>query len=189
MRVTNALAIEHIQPKKHFPWLADVWDNFLLICSYCNSSKLDEVSFPRDYVWPDQDDTHIVFEYLPLSATVISKTDLTDEDKRRSQNTLRLYGLQKEKTATGAMDTRFAERLRASNIAIKRLLEYTANKATVDAIVDSAESTGFFSVWLKVFERFPEVRRALIECPSFYLTGKGFFDQNLQPISRKTKAF
>ncbi len=59
------LAIEHIKPKEHFPRLINHWDNFLLICTYCNSRKIDRIPlspYRQKYFWSHINNTLLTFK-------------------------------------------------------------------------------------------------------------------------------
>lgn len=187
MRVTNALAIEHILPKEHFPSKSGDWDNFLLICNYCNSAKLDQIphNYQTEYAWPHLDNTHILFDY-PLSSLCkpIPNPNAIDNEKARVANTISIYKLLEEKKSSGEADARFRERLQTLKMAIDRKIEYGQGKATIQGIVELAISRGFFSVWMKIFDDLPEVKLALINHADFHLQGKGFFDDQGNPIPR-----
>ena len=55
MHLDASLAVEHIQPKSLYPNLALEWDNFLLACTNCNSTKGDRDIKLNDYFWPHLD--------------------------------------------------------------------------------------------------------------------------------------
>ena len=42
MKLDATLDVEHVQPKKHHPDLRLEWNNFLLACKNCNSTKSDK---------------------------------------------------------------------------------------------------------------------------------------------------
>ncbi len=189
MRVTNALAIEHIQPKEHFPDLSNDWENFLLTCNYCNAHKSATIPiapYISSYFWPHKNNTLKVIEYTLNGKVKPNLNHLqTDFDISRAQNLINLYGLNKEKTVNGDSDNRWLERAGAIVLAAKRRVEYDTNvNRSVDAIVDMAQTKGFFSIWLKVFNDIPEVRTALINCPDFHLNGTNCFNANLELQSR-----
>ena len=59
MKLDASLAVEHVQPKKargsnvvNQTLLLD-WENFLLACTNCNSTKGNKPVVLTDYVWPD----------------------------------------------------------------------------------------------------------------------------------------
>lgn len=184
MKVTNAIAIEHIKPQEHFPKLVSHWDNFLLICNHCNSHKgatIPRSSYRKRYFWPHLNNTLMAFDFK-ISGEIIPNTAYLKNQPQidRANSTIKLYGLDKTVTAQGNSDDRLLERMEAYKQAIDRLLEYADGDATINAIVDSAKNTGFFSVWLKVFDGEPAVRTALINCPQFHLATTNCFDAALQ---------
>jgi hypothetical protein len=189
MKVTNALAIEHIKPREHFPKLIAHWDNFLLICNYCNSHKLTNIPlapYRKKYYWPHLNNTLKTFDFTVAGIITYNATHLTTPPEiGRANNTIALYGLDKTTTSNGDSDSRLIERLEAYFFAIQRLNEYTTGvNNSIDAIVDLAKTKGFFSVWLKVFDGVPAVRTALINCPDFHLATTNCFDATLQLQNR-----
>lgn len=194
MKVTNALAIEHIKPQVHFPRLSSDWNNFLLICNYCNSHKLSNkpiAPYRKNYFWPHLNNTLKTFD-VSLAGVITPNTFFLSNiaDINRANNTIALYGLDKTHTSTGNSDDRLVERLEAFYFAIERLKEFTTGiNASVDVIVDLAKTKGFFSVWLKVFENVPSVRTALISCPDFHLANTNCFDSTLQLQNRTSNDF
>ena len=184
MKVTNALAIEHIKPQTHFPRLQNQWENFLLICNYCNSEKLAMIpkNYRTDYFWPHLNNTLLAFDFN-FTANVIPNTKLTNPvDIDRANRLIALYGLDKRTSSDGSPDPRWVERAKALYLAINRKSEYLSGRATLDAIVDFAVATGFFSVWLKIFDNIPVVRAALINCPDFKIPINECFDAALMPM-------
>lgn len=197
MRVNNALAVEHILPREHFPGLESEWENFLLICNSCNSHKRATIPMPynrrrlhlsnnrfrRLYYLPHLHNTLLAFD-VSISAIVRPKAGLTPLQRMKAQRTIALYGLDKIKTSTGDGDNRYIERGKALKNAIDRMLEYQRGVQPVNAIVDMAVISGFFSVWLKVFDGIPAVRTALIHTAAFHLASTGCFDVHEQLIPR-----
>lgn len=49
-KLPASLAIEHVQPKALVPALRLEWDNFLLGCTNCNSTKSDNPVDLRDFI-------------------------------------------------------------------------------------------------------------------------------------------
>jgi hypothetical protein len=193
MRVTNALAIEHILPKVHYPRLSAHWANFLLICNYCNSHKVAAIPrspYKKTYFWPHLNNTLKVFYVNSVPEIVPNKRYLTGNNIIRAQNTINLYGLNKTHNAEGESDNRWTERAKAMYFAIKRLNEFNSGvNSSVDNIIEFAETTGFFSVWLKIFDNVPAVRAALINHPNFYLASTNCFDPTLQLQNRTSSDF
>jgi uncharacterized protein (TIGR02646 family) len=184
----DPISIEHILPKSHFEDLASDWDNFLLICHYCNSHKSNEIPvlpYANNYYWPHLNNTLMAFFYPKNGEVIPNKEHLTvSHQVEKAENTIKLYGLNKKVTQQGNSDERLKNRLIAYKQAIDRFIEKSDGKATVRAIVDNAQNTGFFSVWLQVFNNCPDVKEALIQSPAFHLTAGNFFDENLRPIRR-----
>ncbi len=184
------LAIEHIFSQKDYPRLKSHWNNFLLICTSCNSRKSQSKllsPYRKSYYWGHLNNTALAFQY-PLSNNCViqSSSLLTIEQKRKADNLIDLYKLDKITTSTGDEDTRHGERLDTLSKALRRMLEYKKNQCTVPAIVDMATSCGFFSVWLEVFKHETIILQALIDSPPFSQHGqtKLCFDANFQPIPR-----
>jgi len=191
-RVNNALAIEHIEQQGLFTSKVNDWDNFLLICTNCNSCK-PQNSLPTQpmtdhYYWPHLNNTILTFDY-DLEGTAVpvpNSTNLTQPiQTAKAQKLIDFYkpGLETN-PITGNTDGRHRYRKEALRFAKTSLLEYLARKINVDAIIRQAVLSGFFSIWIKVFDRMPEIRKALIDCPDFKLTGHGFFDAQYQPLKR-----
>ena len=188
MRVTNALAIEHIMPKEHYPRLRANWNNFILICNYCNSHKGDTIPvspYKKNYYWPHLNNTLKAFDFNTAAVVVPNIAVLTTNlEIQRAQNTINLYGLSKTNNSRGESDNRWLERARALVLAIDCLQEYQLGMTTIRNIVEFAESTGFFSVWLKIFNGISAVRTALINHPGFHLSLTNCFDSSLQLQNR-----
>jgi len=185
MRVTNALAIEHIKPKEHFSKLESHWDNFLLICNHCNSSKLAKVpqaSYRRKYYWPHLNNTLLAFEYGHKLPFISPAANLSKPQRARAVRLIRLYSLNKQVNSNGESDTRWIEKMSALKDAIDSLIEYQNSKITVESITRLAKKTGFFAIWLSIFNNTPQVKEALINCSDFHVSS--FFDLTLHPIPR-----
>jgi uncharacterized protein (TIGR02646 family) len=63
-RLNASLAVEHVQPKIHHPYLELDWNNFLLACTNCNSTKGSKDVIFDDYYWVDIHNTFMAFQYL-----------------------------------------------------------------------------------------------------------------------------
>src|SRR5271157_2553705 len=64
-RIPTQLAVEHIQPKglPAYAHLQGRWENFLLGCVNCNSTKGDKDVVLADVLLPDRDNTAAAYEY------------------------------------------------------------------------------------------------------------------------------
>jgi hypothetical protein len=191
-RITTNLAVEHIQPKglPQYAALERRWDNFLLGCVNCNSTKGDK-DVPLDqYYLPDRDNTFAAFDYLP-DGTVQAKPG--DQIGKES---LALTGLDKtirqtfdENGKQVAMD-RVADRMAVWGLALEVKADLDAGEVTRESVVRNAASSGFFSVWMKVFEGDTATRQLLIDgfngahgYRGFEGTAKDCFDAQTLPVS------
>ncbi|MEY3443319.1 MAG: hypothetical protein RLZZ519_1600 [Bacteroidota bacterium] len=187
MRVTNPISIDHIFFQDRYDRLRGNWCNFLLVCNYCNSRKGNaQVNSPyrKRYFWPHIHNTLLKFDYLPNGGVSPSEALSTPEDLSRAVRLIDLYKLSAEMTATGDLDERRLHRLQALRIAIDRRIELEKGLCTVEAIVDSAVLSGFFSIWFQVFRDRLEVRKALVESVDFHLQESLCFDEAFMPIER-----
>lgn len=193
MRIVPGAAIEHIKPKEHFPRLKANWNNFLLICPYCNSHKLHTVPkkpYRKNYFWPHLNNTLLVIDYNERGfGEPFPKTSLSSNDEIRAKNLIDLYGLTKKFNSDNSKDERFIARVETLKMAIDRLLEYKKGKATVNAIVDMAVKSGFFSIWYKLFFDEEPVRKALYNSPDFYCNKTSCFDIGCKPIRRNVSDY
>lgn len=95
--------IEHYRPKSKFPELTFAWDNLLLACGQCNSTKYKGDKFPEasedgPYINPCADDPedHFQFVYIPKAklASVYGKTErgkTTEEELGLNRPDLRTH--------------------------------------------------------------------------------------------------
>jgi hypothetical protein len=185
-RIVTQLAVEHIQPKDpdRYPELEGSWDNYLLACVNCNSTKgRKDVRLELIYL-PDRDNTLAAFTYLPDGS--IRPAQAGD---RIAADTLALTGLDKsvrhvfdENGRLIAAD-RINQRMEAWLTArrAKDRLRSNPNADLEDTIVELATKDGFFSVWMTVFANMPDMRRRFIE--AFPGTASDCFNANLDHVS------
>ena len=183
-----APAIEHIQPKSKEPALEKTWSNFLMACTFCNSVKKDnsiDAANLNDYFWADTDNTFRAFLYAKDRAPQID-VSLNAIKQQISRNTLDLTGLDREPShpLLTKKDRRWIKRKEAWSKAeaAKANLEEQPTELMRRQIKDTATSTGFWSVWMTVFQDDTDMRRRLIE--AFQGTSKECFDHDAQPIQR-----
>lgn len=179
--------VEHIQPKNSNPGLRLVWTNFLLACTSCNSVKGDTPVNLADYYWPDRDNTLRAFVYSrdmpPEVAPGLSASQATI-----AENTLHLTGLEREPNAPTqptTRDKRWKKRRTAWGKAVhaKQLLARNRHADMRKSIVNTATSSGFWSVWMTVFQNDTDIRNRFID--AFPGTrASGGFDSHGQPIAR-----
>jgi hypothetical protein len=169
--------VEHIQPKEAYPELEGCWDNFLLACINCNSTKGHKRVAPEAFYLPDRDNTLRPFVY-----TADGSVESQDPTDQMASNTLELTGL--HKTVREVRDDngrliaadRISQRREAWLIAerAKNNLRKQQSPELIEAIITNAVLSGFFSVWMTVFHDQPEMRRRFIA--SFPGTADSCFD-------------
>lgn len=171
-RIYTQLAVEHIQPKglPCYAGLIGRWDNFLLGCVNCNSTKQDkDVLLDRTFL-PDRDNTFAAFEYTP-DGKVKPRATLSPADVKIARDTLALTGLDKRpkdvKDENGRLVAieRVGQRMEVWALA-EDSRDILARNTTDDMrcmIVRLAVKSGFFSIWMQVFESDTILRGMLIK--------------------------
>lgn len=159
----DALHVEHVVPLSHRPGLGEEWCNFLLGCVNCNSIKGNRNPSRDGYVWPDGDDTRRLFEYLPEGIVKVGH-GLPEPIRTRAENLFELVGLGRRPTNDPcARDLRWRKRKEAW-----RTAEFARDKfdriGDIDRVVELAKATGFWSVWMTVFNGHPQVCDRLRRC-------------------------
>ncbi|MBC7817351.1 MAG: HNH endonuclease [Planctomycetaceae bacterium] len=204
MHLDASLAIEHVQPKSKVPSLEKSWENFLLACQNCNSTKGDEEIVLGEYVWPDVDNTAACLKYGP--GALVRPADLIDDSLRtRTRNTIDLVALDwdpskpkkrknvKTEGRDSASDRRWANREEAWDIAkdARNDLKETIldhGEDSRDAIkarrrlISEARGHGYWSVWMTVFADDFKTRQLLIQ--AFKAAASCFDPSTTQPQSR-----
>lgn len=186
------LAVEHIQPKglPQYDGLKCSWDNFLLGCINCNSTKGDKDVLLDQCFLPDRDNTFAAYAYT-LDGKVEPSQHLTAPQRQMALNTLSLTDLDKAaNTVIGengkliAID-RFAQRMEAFLTARDSLQDLETNPTPElrRQIARTATAVGFFSIWMTVFGGDTDMRRRFIE--AFLGTAGECFDANTNPIPRR----
>ncbi|MFA0162038.1 HNH endonuclease [Vibrio splendidus] len=173
-KISTLLAVEHIEPKDGDygqPQLEKRWSNFLLACTNCNSCKGSKKVDFRRLFFPDRDNTFFAYEY-GLDGSVTYSTVLAPRQKVMARNTLRLVGLDKpvqvfkdENDEQVALD-RVAQRMEAfgvAQVALSLLQSEPNSIALKSSIVMNAVDNGFFSIWMKVFDAYPDMKIRFIK--------------------------
>jgi uncharacterized protein (TIGR02646 family) len=167
-KLPASLAVEHVRPKAVEPALELQWDNFLLGCTNCNSTKGKKPVKLEDYLWPDIHNTHLAFEYK-ADGKVEVKGNLTAGLATKAQNTLDLVGLQKYPDTATASDRRWLNRKAAFETAQTCLKLYNSASAKGAAneseglLAFLASENGFFSIWMNVFDAYPSAKQKIVE--------------------------
>ncbi len=172
--IPTNLAVEHIQPKKGphaCPTLTGRWENFLLACVNCNSTKGDKKVVLADTLLPDRDNTAAAYVYTEDGRVQVAP-NLSPAVSSAAAATLRLVGLDK---APSAITDSNGKQVAIDRMSQRMQVWMTAQecKTSVDSdpknqdlrncIVRLAECTGFFSIWITVFAADIDMCRRLIE--------------------------
>lgn len=169
-RIETHLAVEHVQPKSRTPTLVNDWENFLVACGNCNSTKGDKPIILEEYLWPDRDNTFAAFSYKKQGMVEISRS-LSSEASSQAQNLLELVGLDKvpanpdQARRPTQQDKRWRRRLEAWSFIEEARDDYSALKGIPEAVrlvVNAAVARGHFSIWMAGFTDHPEIQTALI---------------------------
>lgn len=170
-RIPVLLAVEHIQPKggpHGHPDLEGRWENFLLACVNCNATKCDNQVVLADVLLPDRDNAFAALHYTQ-DGKVSAATGLA---AAAATATLKLVGLDKADSVVADANSKAVALNRVSQ-RMEAWLEAEESKADVDKdpsnvtlrqlVVRLAVATGFFSIWMRVFETDPEMLRRFID--------------------------
>lgn len=156
------LAVEHIQPKglPAYQHLKGRWENFLLGCVNCNSTKGKKDVVLNAVLLPDRDNTFSAFVYS-ADGKVMPSPGLPAGLNQMAADTLSLTGLDREINATldendrqVAID-RISQRMQTWAIAEEvrdEVLSDPGNTGLRKIAAILAQESGFFSIWMTVFE-------------------------------------
>jgi uncharacterized protein (TIGR02646 family) len=183
-----APAVEHIRPKSKEAALEKTWSNFLLACTFCNSVKSVKTvnaGSLNEYFWADTDNTFRAFIYVKDRSPQID-TSLNATNQQIARNTLELTGLDREPLhpLLTKKDRRWIKRKEAWGKAetAKANLNEQSTEFMRRQIEDTATSTGFWSVWMTIFQDDTDMRHRLIE--AFQGTCEECFDEDTHPVQR-----
>lgn len=181
----SGIDVEHVRPKSLNPDVALNWPNFLLACGHCNSIKGHQAITIGDYFWPDTDNTSRAFKY-ELDQPPSVGGALGDSACAAAQRTLELTGLDR---APGHpdysdRDRRWFKRKEVWGVALLsfQMLQENDTPFMRQTIVFTAQSRGFWSVWMTVFQHDHDMRRRFIA--AFPGTAVTCFAPDTTPIAR-----
>ncbi|MGG2093971.1 HNH endonuclease [Bacillus sp. S13(2024)] len=185
--LSGNVAVEHVLPKTLHKDLELEWDNFLLACNNCNSTKGHKPVILDEYLWPDKDNTFLAFEYGEGGLISISSS-LAPEIKQLAENIVNLVGLDRCPSLDPLInpemsDTRWRER-RTTFDRIKHARQSLIENDTIstrELIVHMATATGFFSTWMSVFKDDSDMLRRFIQ--AFPGTSSSCFDAKSKYIA------
>ena len=179
------LDVEHVQSKRlaQYKDLILRWDNFLLGCKNCNSTK-GKKDVTKNSVFMPHWDNILCYITYGASGIVEVKKGLDDKTMTKTINFINLVGLDREPghPKYSSKDDRYRQREKTFDLAIRYLSKFRSNKADTETIVDLASARGFFGIWLVVFTNEQVVIDKLIS--SFNGTCKDCFDKNGMPLVR-----
>ena len=179
------LAVEHKRPKSKYPAEELVWDNFLLSCPNCNSSKLAHRVILSRYIWPDADNTFRAFAYDQNGIIRVRKC-LPKKLRRRARRTIILLGLDKypgQFREPTDRDYRWADRRKEweKALVMRRQLHEHDTPGQREAIVKCAQD-GIFSIWMDVFQEDARLMQQLLY--AFPGTALDCFDHRCHAVPR-----
>lgn len=169
--ISHAPEVEHREAKSAGGETL-AWENLLLSCKYCNTRKgtIVKAGDKSKYLWPDENDTFHVFNYeedIPRLDEPYLK--LHPELRGRAEALLHLVKLDNIPRSPKEKDRRYRERSEARNSAIhsKKDWDYIKHTEYADAYLEQmmilAVNTGFFSVWMSIFQTDKKVKDSLIQ--------------------------
>jgi uncharacterized protein (TIGR02646 family) len=178
--VPVSLAVEHVLPKSLYPERRLDWDNFLLACANCNSTKGDKDTGQQTCFWPDRANTFRAFRYE--KGRVLAHPDRSSEDQQCAKRTLELFGL--DKITGTSRDRRWIDRQRAWDLAERSLMQLKSRDTAAfrELVVDNAKEQGHWSCWYTVFAEDEDMLNRLLR--AFPGTDAACFDSRRRPVRR-----
>ncbi|WP_321853991.1 HNH endonuclease [Paraburkholderia tropica] len=173
-RISTSLAVEHIQPKglPAFAHLEGSWENYLLACVNCNSTKKDKNVVLQDILLPDRDNTFAAYAYTKDGRVVPSQASIAAGFQAMASATLKLTGLDRQSSVVVdengkeiALD-RAAQRKEVWLVAIDASNDIAAepeSQGLRNATVRTALGYGFFSIWMAAFSNDLDMRLRFIK--------------------------
>jgi uncharacterized protein (TIGR02646 family) len=162
--IATSLAVEHIAPKHADRAKERDWNNFLLACTDCNSTKGTKVS-ASDSLWPDQHNTFNALLYREDGA-IKPHPALAPTEQARSAALLQLVGL--DKPPKDDNSHRWDDRMEAWGKAQRArellqrmpppLLERTRALA-----LETLTGHGGWSIWMTVFSDDPVMQNLFVD--------------------------
>lgn len=154
MGVTNMIEVEHVHPVNKGGKELN-WNNFLLSCKYCNTIKSDDNIGRAGYLWPDQDNTDLVFDYSEASV-INPKRENSAKIQNLAQSTIDLMGLDRIPGGTNEpteADTRWRSSVETWASAKKSFSNWKKLPVIVlaEQIAETALVAGHYSIWQEVF--------------------------------------
>lgn len=154
MATWNMIEVEHVYPINNGGDELE-WSNFLLSCRYCNSVKSNDNLDRNDYIWPDRDNSDLVFDYDEVSI-ISPKPGILVNINQAAGRTINLMGLNRTPGLPNLpteADTRWRSRFEAWDKANKSLARWRVRPSIemAEQIAESA-TVGHYSIWCTVFK-------------------------------------
>ncbi|MCP4219940.1 MAG: HNH endonuclease [bacterium] len=185
MQLNTGLAVEHIKPKSLYPTLRNEWDNFLLACGICNSTKGCWDVNQAECLWPHKDNTFLAFVYKAEGRITINET-LSSSQREKAQKILDLTGIDRhpghKKFKKGKHWILHKNTWGEVSRALKRLKKENTESMR-ESIVAHALARGYWSIWMTIFKKDSDMLNRFIK--AFRGTSKACFDKNGKPVPRK----
>lgn len=202
MPLSDSPQVEHVAPKSNLTYPARLlsWDNMLLACGPCNRAKSDTECPTPTHLLPDYHNTYLAFtgqeadvlrpdQTLEKGTFIVPHLGLPAPALPKALATITLCSLDKIVVTDRASDLRWRYRWEATELARRDRQKWDRVPASfradyLDALVITAKSKGFFSVWFRAFEDVPEVKQALLA--AFPGTATACFDATTgyAPVAR-----
>lgn len=171
-KLVVSLAVEHVEPKSLVALLEKKWDNFLLACTNCNSTKSDKPIDIKEYVWPHRENTYNYFAYNTEGLVMANPNVVDDDLLGKINNSIKLVGLDKKTPNKNTIEYLKASDHRHTNRmqALSEAYEFSNKYATIqdkpeylNLLISKIKDNGHWTIWMKAFSHFPEVQEALID--------------------------
>ena len=169
----SGLAVEHIRGKKTRDNLGNLkyshqiyrWDNFLLACVNCNSTKGNkDIELLNPYLPHENNLLHYI--NCIEGGLIELKPGTVGLELARTNAFIDLMGLDRVPghNEYSDFDDRWENRLKVYEIANRQCNKYIApNPSTdIETIIDLARTNGYFAIWYTVFNGIDEVINALL---------------------------
>lgn len=176
LREVDALDVEHLAAKSK-GGSETAWENFLLCCKICNSSKGIKVTNDL-FHWPHLNNTFLSFIYLEDGRVKVNP-DLPQLSRQKAKNLMELVSLHRfphTENLPSPRDYRWRRRLETWTCADRYRHRYEEGELTADDIIEIAKITGNWSVWFTVFRGIDPVLQRLIS--NFPGTCASCFDES-----------
>ncbi|MDE0695947.1 MAG: HNH endonuclease [Boseongicola sp.] len=164
--------VEHVQPKSLEPELERSWENLLLGCKSCNSTKSDKPVDLDRVAMPDRDNTFRGLVFLEGGRIGLAP-GLTGTQAELMRHVVGLVRLDRHPDAENKDDQPTDRDKRADlqrdvwDLAhrYRRLVEQPEGDPLICNLIadDLAPAKGFFSVWMTVFRDHPEMLERFIQ--------------------------